>query len=98
MATAKKAATKSADTGQDTKQDAPHTGDPQEPSLPVVEVHGWVEVTDGDHSGRYGVYVQPVEFDKDNTPTKALIKTRDEHDEYLVVDVADLAPSVSGKR
>lgn len=58
----------------------------------LIAPNAWVEVTKGDHKGKYGVAVG-------RTATgDAIVRTRDENNELLVVDFDSLANSSEGRR
>jgi hypothetical protein len=52
----------------------------------------------GEHAGRYGVYLQTSSVTKDGSPDDVIVRTRDEHDELLVVKYADLVHAEAGGR
>lgn len=76
---------------------APPAG-PFEPGLNDRRADGepvlghFVEVTGGEHEGRYGI------FDSLSADGTAVVTSRDEHSERIVVKFSDLVASRSGKR
>lgn len=60
---------------------------------------GFVAVVSGEHSGRYGVYMNTLEHDpKTGMPTLINIRTRDEHNEPLSVAYEDCVRAEAGGR
>jgi hypothetical protein len=60
-----------------------------------AKVGGFVDVVDGEHKGRFGAFERILEHGKDGWPSKALVRTRDEFNELLVVPYEHLRDSVS---
>lgn len=52
---------------------------------------GFVKIINGEHEGRVGAYVQTLEHAADGWPEKILVRSRDEHNEPLVVAYSDVA-------
>lgn len=57
----------------------------------------FVRVVSGPHKGRYGVF-HSVGEEHAGWPTTAVVRTRDDEDEQLVLDYGDLRPSEAGHR
>jgi hypothetical protein len=53
----------------------------------------FAKVTGGEHAGRVCVTEQVVSYGSDGFPDKVQVVTRDDANERLVVDYADLAPT-----
>ena len=52
----------------------------------------------GEHAGRYVVVGSSLEMGSDGYPLRVLVRTRDDRDEVLTVDYADLRPTATGGR
>lgn len=62
-------------------------------------LHGhFCRVVSGEHEGRYGVLEQTAEADAKGRPKTVVVRTRDEHDERIVVNYSDLRPAQPGGR
>lgn len=63
-------------------------------------LHGhFCRVIAGEHEGRYGVLEQTASFDeKTQRPLTVIVRTRDEHDERIVVSYSNLTPAEPGGR
>jgi len=60
---------------------------------------GWCTVVAGDHQGRYGVYTDTATvFTADGWPATVTVRTRDDRNEDIVVDYADIRPAQAGGR
>jgi hypothetical protein len=57
----------------------------------------FVSVVSGPHRGRYGVF-HAVGEERAGWPVTAVVRTRDDEDERIVVDYGDLRPDVAGRR
>lgn len=52
---------------------------------------GFVDVVDGEHAGRYGVYEETIAHnEKTGLPSVLRVRTRDANNELLIVDAADV--------
>lgn len=60
-----------------------------------AKVGGFVDVVDGEHKGRWGAFLRIVKHGADGWPEQALVRTRDEFNEDLVVPYEHLRDSVS---
>jgi hypothetical protein len=58
----------------------------------------FARVVAGDNVGRYGVFTKTLSIGEDGYPDKVLLHTRDDRDEDLEVDYADLRPAKAGGR
>jgi hypothetical protein len=96
-----------------TAETAPASSAPTAPAIPGV-VDGVVyrprtdndvlsgsfcRVINGEHQGRYGVFVRTATvFVNDGWPATVTVRTRDDRDEYLLVNYADIRPAQPGGR
>ena len=55
-------------------------------------------IVNGDLTGTRVVVGSATEYDEEGFPTKVYARTRDDRDEVIVVDYADLRPASSGGR
>ena len=55
-------------------------------------------VINGEHQGRYGVFVQTATVFLDGWPATVTVRTRDDRDEYILVNYADIRPAQPGGR
>lgn len=57
-----------------------------------------MKVIKGPYAGRYGVFLKPGRVGETGKPVTAVVRTRDDDDDHLLVDYKDLRPDVAGKR
>lgn len=75
------------------------TGDVMRPRTDDDVLTGaFARVVDGPEAGRYVVVQQTVTTNPDGYPETVQVKTRDDRDELLVVNYADLRPASPGGR
>ena len=55
-------------------------------------------VIDGEHQGRYGVFISTDTVFLDGWPATVTVRTRDAEDEYILVNYADIRPAQPGGR
>lgn len=63
-----------------------------------ARVGRFARVTKGEHQGRYGVFEEPFDPDKNGYPRKGILTTRDSANERLVVNYKDLEYAPAGGR
>lgn len=63
----------------------------------ALEGH-FVQVVSGKYEGRYGVFMNAVEYGSDKYPTKISVRTRDAENELITVDYKDTRRAKSGVR
>ncbi|HTA98665.1 MAG TPA: hypothetical protein VK730_13615 [Solirubrobacteraceae bacterium] len=52
----------------------------------------------GEHQGRYGVFTNTATITLDGWPATVIVRTRDDRDENLTVNYADIRPAAAGGR
>lgn len=70
------------------KKKAPSERNPDE----TPTLGNFLEVVKGPHDGRYGIYLS------DGDPPNIVVRTRDDNDECLLVDINDTRPTTAGRR
>jgi hypothetical protein len=63
-----------------------------------ARVGHFVQAVNGEHQGRYGVLDSVATVGTDGYPSSVVVVTRDDENEYIVVDYADLVPAEAGER
>jgi len=58
----------------------------------------FANIVSGEYAPRYVVVGRTLERDDDGYPKTVEVRTRDDRDEMLVVDYADLRPAAAGQR
>lgn len=58
----------------------------------------FVKVIKGPHAGRYGVFLKPGTVGETGKPVTAVVRTRDDDDDHLLVEYKDIRPDSPGKR
>jgi hypothetical protein len=54
---------------------------------------GWVDIVSGPYQGRFGSYRDTAQVGSDGYPSEIYVRTRDQHNELLVVAYSDVRPS-----
>lgn len=63
-----------------------------------ARVGHFVQAVDGEHQGRYGVLDSVATVGKDGFPSTVVVVTRDDENEYIIVNYGDLVPAEAGER
>ncbi len=58
----------------------------------TTTIGNFLEVVSGPHAGRYGIYLS------DGDPGQIVVRTRDDNDDNLLVNLTDTRPTRAGRR